>query len=47
MLSTRHCEAPLGDEAIQGRSTMLAALDCRAASRLAMTIAPGLSGASR
>jgi hypothetical protein len=34
----RHCEEPVGDEAIQGRSTVRAVLDCRAAKwRLAMT----------
>jgi hypothetical protein len=38
MKENRHCEEPLGDEAIQGRSTVLAALDRRAAERrLAMT----------
>jgi hypothetical protein len=34
----RHCEEPLGDEAIQGHGTVLAALDRHAAKRrLAMT----------
>jgi hypothetical protein len=38
MKENRHCEEPLGDEAIQGRSTVLAALDRHAAKRrLAMT----------
>jgi hypothetical protein len=35
---SRHCEEPLGDEAIQSFSTVLAALDRHAAKRrLAMT----------
>jgi hypothetical protein len=35
----RHCEEPLGDEAIQGRSNVRVALDRHAAkSRLAMTV---------
>jgi hypothetical protein len=38
MKEDRHCEEPLGDEAIQGCSTVLAALDRHAAKRrLAMT----------
>jgi hypothetical protein len=38
MKENRHCEEPLGDEAIQGCSTVLVALDCFAAKRrLAMT----------
>jgi hypothetical protein len=32
MKENRHCEEPLGDEAIQGCSTVLVALDCFAAS---------------
>jgi hypothetical protein len=33
----RHCEEPLGDEAIQGDGAVLAALDCFVAALLAMT----------
>jgi hypothetical protein len=41
MKKNRHCEEPLGDEAIQGCSTVLAALDRHAAKAFAPAKAGG------